>query len=97
MLVRDARARVIDQNPAHCLLSDREEVSPVVVRHRLSTDEAKVELVNDGVRLECVIRSILLEQPCGEHAQLWMHDCEEPVTGLFVPGTPVGEPAGDLR
>ena len=96
-LVGDARARVIDQDPAHRLRGDREEVDPVLVRHRLAADEAEVQLVDDGVRLQRVIGPLPLEQSRGERAQLRMHDRKEPVARPFVPGTPVGQPAGDLR
>ena len=96
-LLGDASARVIDQDPAHRLRGDREEMDPVLVRHRLAADEAEVQFVDDGVRLQRVVVPLPLEQSRGERAQLRMHDRKQPIARPFVPGAPVGQPARDLR
>ena len=92
-LVGDARPRVVDQDPAHRLGGDREEMRPILVRHRGPAEEAKVELVDDGIGLERVVAALAAQQPGGELAQLRVHDGEELVARLLVAGAPAASRA----
>ena len=84
-----AGPRVVDQDPAHGLGGDREEVAAVLPGDARLVDEAEIRLVDDGRRLERVARALSPELALGDLAQLRIDERHEPLDGrrvAFVPG-----------
>ena len=87
---------MVDQDPAHRLRGDSEEVGAILLGDGLAADEPKVELSDDGIRFERVIPALPLQEPRGQLAQVGLDDGEEVVTSLVVAGTPAAQPSCDF-
>jgi hypothetical protein len=95
--VRDAGARMIDENAPHRLRRDGEEVGAILVGNGVTADETQIELVDDRIGFKGVVVTLTPQKAGGLRAQLRLDDREELVAGALVPGPPAAEPAGNLR
>src|SRR6266496_1333564 len=48
-------ARIVDQNPPHCLRGNAKKVTPVLPVDRLLVDQLQVSLMNQRGSLQCVL------------------------------------------
>jgi hypothetical protein len=85
---------VIDQQVAHLLCGDGEEVGPVLPRHRLTGEQLEVQLVDQRGRLQGVSRPFLLQMPCCQAAQFLVGGSKQALSGLPVAGAPLAEELG---
>jgi len=96
-LVRDPGARVINQDAAHGLCGDGQEMGAVLIGNRLAADQAEIELVDDGVGFKGVVGTFPPKQTGCQLPQLGMDDGEQLVTRVGITISPLGQPLGDLR
>jgi len=52
--------RPVDKDPPHRLSGDSEEVCPVVIVDRPTSEDADAQLVHQGIRLQCMIAPLAL-------------------------------------
>ena len=95
-LGRGARARVVDQDPAHEQAGDGEEVATIAEARALLAGELEEDLVDDGGRLEGVAGALAAHRPLGDPLQLGVELAEDPVEGRAVARAPGVEQRGDL-
>ena len=62
-LLRDAGARMVNQNPPHRLRGDGEEMCARFKGDRLGAEQAHAQLVHERVRLECVVSTLVMQEP----------------------------------
>lgn len=72
-------ARVINQNVAHHLSRDAEEVGAVLPRDVRPLDEPEIRFVDDGRRLQRVVGALLAQIIFRQLAQLSVHLLKEHV------------------
>src|SRR5215467_1194058 len=95
-LLRGSGARVIDQNAAHGLGGDGKEVSPVLIRHDLVSEEPDAEFIHERIRLQRMICPLALQQTHRYLTQLNMDDFEQSLASGLIAVTPEHKPSRDL-
>src|SRR5215471_2650977 len=96
-LLRGSGARVIDQNTAHGLGGDGKEVSPVLIRHGLVSEEPDAEFIHERIRLQRMICPLALQQTHRYLTQLNMDGFEQSLASLLIAAAPARKPSCDLR
>lgn len=91
-----AHAGVVDEDAAHGLGGDGEEVGAIFPVKRLPAHELQVGLVDEGSGLKSVTGPLSAEVTGGEALQLRIDDIEQGRTGVEVTGAQIGEEASDL-
>jgi len=71
-------------------------VRPIAITHELGADQTHVQLVDEGVWLEGMIRALVVKEARGDLLKLRMDNGEQLVARVLVPLPPIGEPARDL-
>jgi tRNA A-37 threonylcarbamoyl transferase component Bud32/tetratricopeptide (TPR) repeat protein len=71
------RARVIDENPAHRLRDDGEEVRAIAEMHGRPAEQLQVGLVHQGGGLQGVIRPLFPQMRSGDAAKDHIHRIEQ--------------------
>jgi hypothetical protein len=68
----------------------------VLERHRLPSEEAQIQFVDDGVRFEGVVAPFVPQHPRRELAKLGVHDGEQLIASRLVAGSPTRQARRDL-
>jgi hypothetical protein len=89
-------SRVIDQDAAHDLRRDTKEMRPILPIDVALVDQSKVHLMNEGRRLQGMVRPLLPQLARGHAAQLRIDERQQPVEGRPVAAAPVAEQSGDV-
>ena len=89
-------ARAIDQNPPHHFGGGAEKAPAIVVRRTKRTDEAQIELMDEGGRLERRLMALIGERAMGDPAQLLVENGEQTVGRGAIPSPPRPEEVRDL-
>src|SRR5215831_1225222 len=95
-LLRGSRACVIDQNAAHGLGGDGKEMSPVLIRHGLVSEEPDAQFIHERIRLQGMICSLVLQQTHRYLTQLNMDGFEQSLASGLIAATPEHKPSRDL-
>ena len=91
------RARMIDEDPTHCLRRDPEEVGPVLPSHRPLVDELEEGLVDERRRLQGVVQALFSQVAGRELPQLTVDLRQQPVERLLLAIAPFLEEPCDLN
>lgn len=84
-------SRVIDQDAAHDLRGDREEVRTICPVHILLIDHADVSFIYQGSGLKCVVFSLPAHITAGEAVELVVDQRVQLVQSGLVPFAPLSE------
>lgn len=84
-------SRVIDQDAAHDLRGDREEVRTIGPVHILLIDHADVSFIYQGSGLKCVVFSLPAHITAGEAVELVVDQRVQLVQSGLVPFAPLSE------
>src|SRR5690242_13193694 len=95
-LLRGSGARVIDQNAAHGLGGDGEEVSPILIRHGLVSEEPDAELIHERIRLQRMVYPLPLQKTHRYLTQLNMDGFEQSLASGLIAAAPEHKPSRDL-
>jgi len=87
---------MIDENAAHGLDRNSEEVSPVIVGNRLAAEKPDTELINEGIGLQRMIWPFALQQAPRDLPQLHLDGFEQSLAGVPTAVAPEREPSCDL-
>ena len=85
---RAARARAVHENAPHHLRRDEEELRAILPHRALLIDQAEVDLVDQGGRLQQMPRAFAPQVRGGAAAQFLIDDRHEAVAGAVVTGAP---------
>jgi hypothetical protein len=87
---------VVDQDAAHRLRRRREEVDPPLPLRVGLLHQAEIGVVQDGGRLEGVVRAFAPQVAGGERPEVVVDEGDQAVEGAAVPFPPGGEQPGDV-
>ena len=90
------RPRMIDEDAAHGLCGDTEEVRPVLPAHVALFDQLQERFVDEGGRLQRVVRALPPEIPGGLTAELAMDERHQVLQGVRLASAEIVEQAGDV-
>src|SRR5690606_31627136 len=88
---------VVDEDPAHRLGGNGEEVAPVAGREMFAGIEAHVRLVDESGRAEGVAGTFSPQLRSGEHAQVVVDEGEQPFERVRIAVAQPVEPRRDWR
>ena len=80
---------VVDQDPAHDLCRDAEEVRPILPVHLALVDEPDVDLVNERRRLKGVVSPLAAKLARGRAAKLCVNEREQLIERSPIAATPI--------
>ena len=87
---------VVDQNPAHGLRNQREEVSPVGKLDFGTADQLQIDFVHQRSRPQRMARALLAQVPPGNAMQIGIHGVHQFAARRFVSGAELLQQLGDL-
>ena len=90
-----ALPRVVHEDEAHQLRGDRQEVRAVLPLHPALVSQAQVGLVDQGRRLDGVVRALAGQAAACQPFQLGMHERNDGVERLPIAAAPGAQKVGD--
>ena len=90
-LDRVVTASVVNQDPAHDLCRDAEEVRSILPVDMALVDEPEVDLVNERRRLQGVVRPLASKLPRGRAPKLCIHERQQLIERSPIAATPIAE------
>ncbi len=87
---------MIDEDAAHHLRAERQEVAPVLTLDGPRAQQLEVRLVGEGGRLEARARTASTELTVGDAAEFRVGELHEAVERARLTGLPAGEKPPDL-
>lgn len=91
------RAGVIDQDAAHGLSREREEMGPVLEGNRIAGGEAQPTFVEQGVGVQGVSRAFVPEKTRSDSLELRVEGADDAITSSGVAASPGTEPICNFR
>jgi hypothetical protein len=87
----------IDEQIAHDLRGERQEIGAISQLDAMRVDEFEVRLMNQFSRVERALERRAPEPAARELAQAVIHERDELSAGVTVPGAPTAQEHRDLR
>jgi hypothetical protein len=95
-LCREARASAVDEQIAHDLGGEGEEMRSVGQIHAWGIDEAQIGFVNQTGRVERALNRRSAQAPMSELVESVIHERHEPIASAFVSGAPLAQETCDV-
>ena len=89
--------RVIDQNPAHHLSCDAEEMGAIAPVDVPLVNESEIDLVNQSRRLKRVPNPFVAKLACSNSPELRIHERKQLVEGVRVTAAPFRQQRSHVR
>jgi hypothetical protein len=87
---------VVHEDAPHHLRRDAEELSTVLPHHRPLIDKTKIRLVDEGGRLQRVVRPFLAKVSRSAAAKLLINDRHQSVARVAIAGAPPPQQCRDI-